>query len=148
MNVEGIFAIWAMPRMDETLVFSHTKDITEHPVQLAAGWPIFWEEILSWASRYLSTARFWASSRAFYRHKKRLQNSNVIWMIIKILAFTSWAYIICHALFLAPAAVTKSRPTLYDPSTGEGCHCLLWPFLEPHVNGWIQPQWKRWVNKC
>lgn len=58
MNVDGIFAIWAMPRMDETLVFSHAKDMTECPVQLAAGWPIFWEEILSWVSRYLSTARF------------------------------------------------------------------------------------------
>jgi len=45
-------------RMDETSVFNHAKDITECPVQLAAGWPIFWEEILSWANRYFSTSRF------------------------------------------------------------------------------------------
>ena len=62
-------------------------------------------------------------------------------MIIKILAFTYWAHIICQALFLAAAAAKSLQLclTLCDPSTGVGCHCLLQLFLEPRVNGWIQP---------
>ena len=57
VNVEGIFATWAMPSMDETSVFSDAEGL-ECPGQLAAQWLTFQEEILPWPSRCLSTARF------------------------------------------------------------------------------------------